>query len=381
MKTIAFFVPQYHRIPINDKYWGKGFTEWDNVRNAEPLFEGHVQPKKPLNCNYYNLLNRDTKVWQQDLARRYGIYGFCYYHYWFDGKLLLERPCEQILEDESLTLPFCFSWANEAWSMEWAGKNTVIMPQFYGSKKEWKRHWEYLLPFFKDERYIKEDGKPLFVVYRPESIPQLSEMLEYWRALAIESGFPGMVFASQSAEFMFDEKLDHSQIDYEIEYEPQTSRKYLNGSSFARLKSVRRRVMRFCERKFGWDLRRYGQSTFNKLAGLQRPSYDATWENILTREPHSSKSVPCAFVDWDNSPRYHERGQVYIGASPDKFRCYYSQLIEKTKKEYNKDFMFIFAWNEWGEGGYLEPDEENGFGYLRAVREALAEAGEMPCAQ
>lgn len=378
MKTIAFFVPQYHRIPLNDKYWGEGFTEWVNVKNAKPLFEGHSQPKVPLNNNYYNLLDKSTKIWQKNLAQKYGIYGFCYYHYWFNGKMLLEKPCEQILEDQEIDLPFCFCWANEAWSMEWTGKKTVIMPQFYGDKKEWKEHWKYLLPFFKDKRYIKENGKPLIVIYRPESIPCLTEMLKYWKQLAKEDGFEGLYFASQSAEFNLNKKMDHSQIDFEIEYEPQTSRKKMANKKFEGLKEFRRKIMRFCERKFGWDLRRYGQSTFNRMAGLARPDYDKTWENILTRDPESAKSVPCAFVNWDNSPRYHERGQVYVGATPQKFKKYFSKLIKRTKEVYKKDFMFLFAWNEWGEGGYLEPDEENKYGYLEAVKEALDENREFP---
>lgn len=134
MKTIAFFVPQYHRIPLNDKYWGEGFTEWDNIRKAKPEFEGHAQPRVPLNNNYYNLLERDTKVWQIELAKKYGLYGFCYYHYWFDGEMLLEKPCEQILEDKTLDFPFCFCWANEAWSMQWTGEKKSN----YASKV-WKR--------------------------------------------------------------------------------------------------------------------------------------------------------------------------------------------------------------------------------------------------
>lgn len=378
MKTIAFFVPQYHRIPLNDKYWGEGFTEWDNVKRARPLFEGHIQPKVPLNNNYYNLLDRETKLWQRDLAKKYGIYGFCYYHYWFNGEMLLEKPCEQILLDPELDLPFCFCWANEAWSMEWTGKNTVIMPQFYGGKEEWHAHWEYLLKFFKDPRYIKAEGKPVLVIYRPESIECLSEMLLYWRKLALEAGLPGMVFMNQSAEFMLDDRKDHSQIDFEIEYEPINSRKSLGKNKYAKIKQARRDIMNFCERKFGWDLRRHGNYFLMKASKMQRPSYDEAWKNILSREPHGSNSIPCAFVNWDNSPRYHERGQVYIGMTPEKFKKYFSEQVKRTKEVYKKDMMFIFAWNEWGEGGYLEPDEENKYGYLEAVRDALKENDEFP---
>lgn len=378
MKTIAFFVPQYHQIPLNDKYWGEGFTEWVNVKSAKPIFEGHVQPKVPLNNNYYNLLDRETKLWQRDLAKKYGIYGFCYYHYWFNGKMLLEKPCEQILEDKDIDLPFCFCWANEAWSMEWTGKKTVIMPQFYGDKKEWKEHFEYLLPFFKDERYIKEDGKPLMVIYRPESIECLTPMLSYWRELAVENGFPGLVIANQSVAFARDGKGDDSEIDYHIEYEPATSRRCMSPKKLNGLKQLRRNIMVFCEQKFGWDLQRVGVQAYQKLSKTTRVDYDAAWNNILTRPPLSEKAVPCAFVNWDNTPRYKERGQVYLGATPEKFKNYFSKLIKRGKNDYKKDLMFVFAWNEWGEGGYLEPDEEHKYGYLEAVRDALIENDEFP---
>ena len=378
MKTIAFFVPQYHQIPLNDQYWGEGFTEWVNVKNAKPIFEGHRQPRVPLNNNYYNLLDRDTKLWQRDLAKKYGIYGFCYYHYWFNGKLLLEKPCEQILEDKELDLPFCFCWANEAWSMEWTGQKKVIMPQFYGERKEWKEHFEYLLPFFKDDRYIKEDGKPLMVIYRPESISCLTEMLQYWKELAVENGFPGLVIANQSVAFARDGRGDGSQIDYDIEYEPATSRRCMSPQKLAALKQIRRDIMAWCEKRFGWDLQRLGVQTYQKLSNTTRVDYDAAWNNILTRKPFSKKSIPCAFVDWDNTPRYKERGQVYTGVTPEKFKKYFGKLVERAKKDYKTDYLFIFAWNEWGEGGYLEPDEYNQYGYLEAVREALLENNEFP---
>lgn len=378
MKTIAFFVPQYHQIPLNDQYWGEGFTEWVNVKNAKPIFDGHRQPRVPLNNNYYNLLDRDTKLWQRNLAKEYGIYGFCYYHYWFNGKMLLEKPCEQILADKELDLPFCFCWANEAWSMEWTGQKKVIMPQFYGERKEWKEHFEYLLQFFKDNRYIKEDGKPLIVIYRPESISCLTEMLQYWKELAVENGFPGLVIANQSVAFARDGRGDGSQIDYDIEYEPATSRRCMSPKKLATLKQFRRDVMTWCEKCFGWDLQRFGVQAYQKLSNTTRVDYDVAWNNILTRKPFSKKSIPCAFVDWDNTPRYKERGQVYTGVTPEKFKKYFGKLVERAKEDYKTEYLFIFAWNEWGEGGYLEPDEYNQYGYLEGVRDALKAHHEFP---
>ena len=162
MKIIAFYLPQYHEIPENNKWWGKGFTEWVNVKKAHPLFEGHYQPRVPLNKNYYNLLDEEVQKWQVSLAKKYGIYGFCFYHYWFDGHLLLEKPVEQWLKNRDLDLPFCICWANENWTQAWVSKeSTVLIAQKYGDKEMWRRHFEYLLPYFKDTRYIKENGRPL----------------------------------------------------------------------------------------------------------------------------------------------------------------------------------------------------------------------------
>lgn len=370
MKTIAFYVPQYHRIPLNDKYWGEGFTEWNNVKSSKPLYKEHNQPRIPLNDNYYNLLDRDTKKWQIQLAKEHNVYGFCFYHYWFNGQLLLEKPCEQLLEDPELDINFCFSWANEAWSMEWVGKNKVIMPQFYGQKEEWKQHFEYLLPFFKDKRYICQDGKPIFIIYRPGSISCLDDMLTYWQELAKEEGFPGLIFMNQNPVYMH-QKNRCEQIDYNIEFEPATSRMNIYGNKFKTLKKIKRHMVDFLGKRFGIDIQRTGQNLMAKMTKSQFPSYDAAWENILKRKPYDEKSIPCAFVDWDNSPRYHERAIVYQGASPEKFEKYFAKLVTKAKEEYKSEFLFITAWNEWGEGSYLEPDTTNDTKYLEAIKKAL----------
>lgn len=149
MKVIAFYLPQFHNIPENNEWWGDGFTEWVNVMKAKPLFEGHVQPKVPLNNNYYDLLDDGVKIWQAETAKKYGIYGFCYYHYWFNGKLLLEKPMEQMLKNHKIDIPFCICWANEAWTKAWVNSTQTLIPQKYGNKDDWKKHFEYLLPFSK----------------------------------------------------------------------------------------------------------------------------------------------------------------------------------------------------------------------------------------
>ena len=172
IKVIAFYLPQFHAIPENDKSYGKGFTEWTNVKKAKPLFADHNQPRVPLNQNYYDLLEQGVMKNQADLAKKYGVYGFCYYHYWFaDGKKLLEKPLETMLTDKSVDIPYCICWANENWTRRWdGGNNEVIVEQNYGDRANITRHAQYLTQFFKDERYIKEDGRPLLLIYKPELI-------------------------------------------------------------------------------------------------------------------------------------------------------------------------------------------------------------------
>lgn len=194
-KVIPFYLPQFHTIPENDEWWGKGFTEWTNVKSAKAYRKDQSQPRIPLNNNYYDLSKIETLKWQANLARKYGIYGFCFYHYWFNGKLLLEKPSQNLLANKDIELRFCFSWANEPWARTWDGKNReVLMPQEYGGENEWKKHFEYLLPFFKDNRYIRVNGKPMFLIYKSASIAKCEDMMLYWQKLAKDAGLTGIHF-------------------------------------------------------------------------------------------------------------------------------------------------------------------------------------------
>lgn len=244
MKVIAFYLPQFHNIPENDEWWGDGFTEWVNVKKSKPLYEGHYQPRVPLNENYYNLLDDNVKKWQVDLAKKYGIYGFCYYHYWFSGHMLLEKPMEQMLANKEIDLPFCVCWANEPWTKAWVGDaKKVLIPQNYGREKEWREHFDYLLPFFKDERYITVDGRPLFVLYRPEIVGCLNEMLDYWNKLAKENGFEnGFCFAYQNIDFDLAKDKDDSRFDLNIEFEPLYAYRDMFANQHKYLKAIRRNV-------------------------------------------------------------------------------------------------------------------------------------------
>lgn len=381
MKIIAAYLPQFHNIPENDEWWGDGFTEWVNVKNAKPMFEGHKQPRVPLNNNYYNLLDDDVKIWQAKLAKEYGVYGFMYYHYWFNGKMLLEKPMEQMLANKDVDIPFCICWANEAWTTSWVGDTKkILIKQSYGKEKEWKEHFDYLLPFFKDPRYIYEDGKPLVVLYRPHIIDCLGEMVAYWKQLAVEAGLPGLVVVSQNLELQTEKLPGEKYIDRFIEYQPTVARNDLSRSNnrFVKLKKLRRDIARYVDKHFGIDLLRVGQSTLSKLNQMDRIPYEDAWGAILKRTPVSPKNYPGAFVRWDNSPRHKERARIYYGETPEKFEKYMTQQIRRARDVYHKDKIFIYAWNEWAEGGYLEPDEEYGYGYLEAIRNALNANGEFP---
>ena len=382
MKLIAFYLPQFHNIPENDEWWGDGFTEWVNVKAAKPLFEGHQQPKVPLNDNYYNLLDDNVKIWQAKIAKEHGVYGFCYYHYWFSGKMLLEKPMEQMLKNKAVDIPFCISWANETWTKAWVNdEKKVLILKKYGEKDEWKQHFDYLLPFFKDDRYIKENNKPLFIIYRPEVVECLNEMLDYWNQLAIENGFDGMCFAYQTINMDITNGSDTSRFDYDIEFQPSYARFDMSNqkSKLAVLKKIRRNVAKWFEKKFGIDLLRYTSPMMaRKLLHTNGIDYSEAWETILARKPISNKCIPGAFAAWDNTPRHKERGWVYTNNTPEIFEKYLEKQIVRARDVYHKDMIFMYAWNEWAEGGYLEPDEEHGYAYLDAIRTALEKTGEFP---
>lgn len=337
VKIIAFYLPQFHEIEENNKAWGKGFTEWDNVKKAMPLFEGHYQPREPLNDNYYNLLNPDTLDWQVKLAKKYGVYGFCFYHYWFrDGRRVLEKPSEMLLNSPGFDIPFCFSWANEPWTRTWhgaAGEKEVLIEQRYGDEGQWKEHFAYLLPFFKDRRYIKVDGKPVFLIYQINKIGCFNRMADLWESLAIQNGIPGIYIVDMLTG---DGKVSRNKrVFASVDFEP------------------------------GKEKRKNSQ---NK----RKPNIDSYDEVCLQmiNTIHKKNEYRCIFVDYDDTPRRGMDGNIFPGSSPDKFGMYLQKIIEYSQKEDNS-FVFLNAWNEWGEGNYLEPDKKNGYAYLEAVQKAL----------
>lgn len=369
MKVIAFYLPQYHAIPENDEWWGKGFTEWTNVKKAKPVYRGHVQPKVPLNNNYYNLLDDNTKIWQAKIAKEAGVYGFCYYHYWFNGKMLLEKPAEQMLSNKDIDIPFCFSWANEPWSRSWKGESkNVIMPQEYGEKSDWKRHFEYLLPFFQDSRYIKDHGRPMFIIYKPDIIPSCYEMMNYWNELAVENGFQGLYFGFQFPSG-FRNRNNEIKFDFAIEFEPLYTRTaeqgFINISTKAgRIEFLKKHPITFFDIAF----KKVKNRKFSKPIFFD---YIKTCNKMISREPLFKNSCPGIFTSWDKTPRNGSKATIYKNSTPKLFGKYMKKQIERAKDIYHTEYLFVTAWNEWGEGAYLEPDCQFGMEYLNELEKAL----------
>jgi lipopolysaccharide biosynthesis protein len=351
-KLLAFYLPQFHCFKENDEWWGKGFTEWTNVKKAEKLFASHNQPRVPYENDYYNLLEEGVLERQMKLAEEYGVYGFCYYHYWFNGKLLMEKPLERMLTLDK-KLPYCFCWANEPWTRAWDGKTgQVIMPQEYGEEPEWEEHFLYLLSFFKDSYYIKKDGKPVLVIYRANNVEKYSRMIEYLKNRSIEEGLSGLYVIEENNSFQFGKYSDAS--DAILDFEPMCS-----------LNHNRSIVQRAYDKLY--------TKIFNKITknNLLVYDYDKLWKNIIRcGKKNKGKSYLGAFVDWDNTARKGKKGMVIKGATPEKFKKYLTMQMENAKNN-NSEFVFINAWNEWAEGTYLEADEKYGYKYLEAIRDVV----------
>lgn len=333
IKLIAHYLPQFHEIPENNNAWGKGFTEWVNVRKARIIFEGQNQPREPLNDNYYNLLDDSVMQWQAEIANEAGIYGFCFYHYWFEGRLVLEKPVLRLLSDPSIKIHYCFAWANEPWTKTWhgaGGEREILIPQTYGREEDWEQHCQYFLPYFRDDRYIKVDGSPMLLIYRLRNIPEFNQMIRYWNKRAVEEGFEGIYIVSMNVG------REHSSmsrwVNASVDFEPNTSKYELYKVS---------------------DM---GGSVLD---------YDKICRKMLEKQ-HCKGYFRTMFADYDDTPRRGKRGIYTVNASPEKFGRYLSEALALSMKEGN-EYVFLNAWNEWGEGNYLEPDKRWQYAYLKEM--------------
>ena len=372
VKLIAMYFPQLHAIPENDQWWGKGFTDWVNVKKGKPLFQGHNQPRVPLNNNYYDQSQLETLVWQIKLAKQYGIYGFCHYHYWFDGKQLLETPTNMMLENKDLDMPFCLSWANETWSRRWDGRDhQILIKQTHPPTEEsWSKHFDYLIRAWTDERAIKIDGKPVFVIYRPNKIKNIDQMLAYWEKRAIQRGLKGVYFIFQK-QYELPRNDCIKAFDAVFQFQPFEAiyHALYNKLTLSRYAKLRHFIYVLPQpiQHFIWFLWSCWQNDITFY------EYDDIWKTILElREEAGLTTFPGAFIDWDNTARYGKKARIFKGANSERFQYWFDQLVKNTmQRPVDEQFIFINAWNEWAEGTYLEPDEKNGYGYLEAIRKVL----------
>lgn len=356
MKVLAMYLPQYHAIPENDAWWGGGYTEWTAVKNAKPLYKGHKEPRVPLNNNYYDLSDESGKVWQwqADLANKYGIYGFCIYHYWFCGKQLLQKPMEILLKHPEININYCICWANETWRRNWYGQeSTILMEQTYGDETAWTNHFNYLNAFFQDSRYIKIDNRPLVNIYHSNEIECLPEMLALWNKLAKQNGFDGIYIVSG----MTSGATDHREniIDAYYMFEPGYTLRHDLTQTEKINRSFKTALKRYCNRIFKTNF-------VENIIDIQM-----IYSHIEKRNLQEN-IYPATFPQWDNTPRTGTMGLSYIGSSPKLFKTH----LDKLKDKYvSRGFLYINAWNEWGEGAYLEPDEEYKYEYLTAIKESV----------
>jgi hypothetical protein len=355
IKPIAFYLPQYHPIPENDEWWGKGFTEWTNVTKAKPLFKGHWQPRLPADLGFYDLRVEASRIAQAELAKAYGIYGFAYWHYWFgNGKQLLERPIEDVVASSKPDFPFCLAWANETWSGTWHGlsNNKILIEQQYPGEVDFYDHFYKILPVLKDPRYIKVNGKCLFIIYRVNKVPDLKSFTSVWRKLAEDNGLSGFHFVACHEN---DDTLIAKGINAFIQKPPSLD---LLVSPFNIFEKIISKITQkiFCSSKK--VLRRVDFSAYVK----NYPQYKL-----------KKNEYPLIFPDWDNSPRTGYDGWMFTDSTPKLF----GELVKKARFEISKQednpekILIIKSWNEWAEGNYLEPDKKFGISYLSEFSRAL----------
>jgi hypothetical protein len=353
MRIIAYYLPQFHTIPENDRWWGKGFTEWTSVRRARPLFPGHRQPVEPGELGYYNLLDADTRRRQADLAREAGVEGFCYWHYWFgDGRQLLEKPLQQVLQSGQPDYPFCIGWANEDWRAKvWSdttGKSDRVLIRQTYPEGDTEQHFRSVLPLFLDRRYIRVNGKPLVVIYRPFDLPDARGFIARWNEMAREAGLEGIFFVGHTLYSAEADKIRNLGFDA------------VNVVRLGDCRRSRRMIVRHCV-----NLMLYALHLIPFVY-----SYRAANRVLTGPEGRRADVFPSLIPRWDHTPRSGRRGFVLNSSTPDLFREQIRTVRKQTEqKEEELRIVFLKSWNEWGEGNYIEPDSLWGKQYLQVLKE------------
>ena len=356
-RLIAFYLPQFHPIPENDEWWGKGFTEWANVAKARPLFPGHEQPHFPSDLGFYDLRLPEVREAQAKLAKTHGLHGFCYYHYWFTGRRILERPFNEVLDSGKPDFPFCLCWANENWTRAWdGGEREALLAQTYSDEDD-IAHIRSVIPAFQDPRYIRVNGRPLFLVYRTENMPDAARTSALWREEARRAGV-GEIYLARVESFTSD--IDPATIGFDAAVEFAPDWRTLDQFLF------RSRLFRKACR---WGL------LPNTYLRQSITRYDYLVSRMMSKPAPVWKRFRCATPGFDNSARRPKKGAaIYQGATPDRYQRWLTQLTKNALRDHTGDerIVFINAWNEWAEGNHLEPDQRHGHAYLEATRRALA---------
>ena len=346
IRPIAIYLPQFHPVRENDEWWGKGFTEWTNVVKGKPRFKGHYQPHLPSDLGFYDLRLPEVRQAQADLARQYGIYGFCYYHYWFNGRRILERPFQEVFESGKPDFPFMLCWANENWTRIWdGGENAVLLKQDYSLEDDVK-HINALIPYFKDKRYIKVDGRPVFAIYKDSLFPDIKQTIRIFREECAKHGIDIYLCKFERDRDTLIETPEELGFDAAVEFQPMSRarREYLNTKKkrlFGDLFSPNRYVDFFRRRVLGKKVER------DKITDLKE-----FVEFDIRRPVPSYKIYPGVSPSWDNSSRRAgRRALIFINSSPDLFKKWVLSKVQKFRPySADENFLFVNAWNEWAEG-------------------------------
>jgi lipopolysaccharide biosynthesis protein len=351
IRLIAFYLPQFHPIPENSKWWGPGFTEWNNVAKAKPLFRGHYQPHLPADLGFYDLRLPEVRKEQANLARVHGIYGFCYYHFWFAGRRLLGRPLDEVLASGEPDFPFCLCWANEPWTRVWdGGEKNVLMPQSYSPEDD-LNHIRWLIEVFRDDRYIRIDGRPLLLVYRPSLLPNTKQTAEIWRQEAARAGI-AEPFLAQVEHFAADRRDPRAVgFDTSVEFQP-------DGRHVGRAQRIRlpRRILRRLH---------LTNSPFAKHSVFD---YGELVNRSLNAPDPRYPRIRCVTPMWDNSSRRQSGAWIFNGSTPQLYEKWLTgTMLKELLNPTGNGFVFVNAWNEWAEGNHLEPCQRWGRSYLEAT--------------
>ena len=361
-EIIAFYLPQFHPFKENDEWWGKGFTEWTNVGKAKPLFRGHNQPRVPTELGYYDLRLPIIREQQAQMARDAGVTAFCYWHYWFgNGKRLIPEVFDEVLASGKPDFPFCLGWANHSWyAKNWNSNGTttekLLMEQTYPGIEDERMHFTFLLKAFRDSRYVKVDGKPLFIIYLPGEFPK--DYYDNIRDWTVDAGFPGIYLVARTSPYYTKAMAMHDGYDA-VFGEPL----YISNHQG---NSIKDKVFRV------------SQILFKKVKGqiIRRPpfmdDYRKVYKNLITEEDYTETSIPVLIPQWDHTPRSGWNGTLFSHATPEYFYLYAKKALDAIKDKKNK-IIFVKSWNEWGEGNMMEPDLTYGRGFIEALRKAVNE--------